>query len=143
MSEIDDGGAAFPQTQHINKTDTSVDYIGSVKMPNHRKLREEQEGPCSWVQRLVRRWRWTRRERDIIRNCGCVTYCPKCHDMLNDQAHWLASNGDGLGTYKCRLCGNVSEWHFGIAPVAVLIYSAHTKDTANATGHAAADNDQP
>ncbi len=101
------------------------------KMPNHRKLREEQEGLCSWVQRLVRRWRWARRERDIIRNCECVTYCPKCHDMLNDQAYWLASNGDGLGTYKCRLCGNVSEWHFGIAPVAVLIYSAHTKDTAN------------
>jgi len=96
------------------------------KMPNHRSLREEQEGPCSWVQRLVRRWRWTRRERDIIRNCGCVTYCPKCHDMLNDQAYWLASNGDGLGTYKCRLCGNVSEWYFGIAPVAVLVWSSHS-----------------
>jgi hypothetical protein len=59
--------------------------------------------------------------------------------MLNDQAYWLASNGDGLGTYKCRLCGNVSEWHlwhFGIAPVAVLIYSAHTKDAANETSSA-------
>lgn len=106
-------------------------------MPNHRKLREEQEGPCGWLPRLVRRWRWSRRERNIIRNCGCVTYCPKCHDMLNDQAYWLASNGDGLGTYKCRLCGNVSEWHFGIAPVAVLIYSSHTKDTAN--GHPCPD----
>ena len=52
--------------------------------------------------------------------------------MLNDQAYWLANNGEGLGTYKCRLCGNVSEWHFGIAPVAVLIYSAHAKDAANA-----------
>jgi hypothetical protein len=51
--------------------------------------------------------------------------------MLNDQAYWLASNGDGLGTYKCRLCGNVSEWHFGIIPGAMLIYSAHAKDTAN------------
>lgn len=30
MSKIDDGGQAFPQTQHLNKTDTSVDYIGSV-----------------------------------------------------------------------------------------------------------------
>lgn len=102
------------------------------KMPNHRKLREEQDGPCSWVQRLVRRWWWTRRERDIIQTCGCVTYCPKCHDMLNDQAYWLTSNGEGLGTYKCKLCGNVSEWHFGIIPGAMLIYSAHTKDTANA-----------
>jgi hypothetical protein len=51
--------------------------------------------------------------------------------MLNDQAYWLASNGEGLGTYKCSLCGNVSEWHFGIIPGAMLIYSAHTKDTAN------------
>ena len=58
--------------------------------------------------------------------------------MLNDQAYWLASNGDGLGTYKCRLCGNVSEWHFGIAPVAMLIYSAHTNDSANVPGVPAA-----
>jgi hypothetical protein len=49
--------------------------------------------------------------------------------MLNDQADWLASNGEGLGTYKCRLCRNVSEWHFGIAPVPIC--SAHTKDIAN------------
>jgi hypothetical protein len=46
--------------------------------------------------------------------------------MLNDQAYWLDSNGEGLGTYKCRLCGNVSEWHFGITPVAVLIWSSHS-----------------
>lgn len=25
-----DGGPAFPETKHINKTDTSIDYIGSV-----------------------------------------------------------------------------------------------------------------
>ncbi len=94
---------------------------------NHRQIREEQEGPCNWVTRMLRRWEWHKRERDIKRNCGCVTYCPKCHDMLNDQAHWLASNGDGLGTYKCRLCGNVSEWNFGITPGALLIWSSHTE----------------
>jgi hypothetical protein len=99
-------------------------------MQNHQKLREEQEGPCGWVTRLVRRWRWTRRERDIIRNCGCVTYCPKCHDMLNDQAYWLSSNGDGLGTYECRLCGNVSEWHFGVIPGAMPIWSSHSSANA-------------
>jgi hypothetical protein len=47
--------------------------------------------------------------------------------MLNDQAYWIASNGDGLGTYKCRLCGTVSEWHFGNIPGAMLIYSANTE----------------
>jgi hypothetical protein len=45
--------------------------------------------------------------------------------VMGDACAPLASNGDGLEAYKCRLCGNVSEWHFGIAPVAVLIYSAH------------------
>jgi hypothetical protein len=52
--------------------------------------------------------------------------------MLNDQAYWLASNGDGLGTYKCRLCGNVSEWHFGVIPGAMLIWSSHS--SANEEG---------
>ena len=98
-------------------------------MINHRQIREEQEGPCNWVTRMLRRWTWNKRERDIKRNCGCVTYCPKCHDMLNDQAYWLASNDDGLGTYKCRLCGNVSEWHFGIIPGVLLIWSSHTANT--------------
>jgi hypothetical protein len=63
--------------------------------------------------------------------------------MLNDQAYWLTSNGEGLGTYKCRLCGNVSEWHFGIAPVAVLVYSAHAKDTANDPAMPTASNGRP
>ena len=81
--------------------------------------------------RMVRRFRLRLREREIARNCGCVTYCPKCHDQLNDQAYWLASNGEGLGTYKCRVCGNVSEWHFGIAPVAVLLWSSHAKSSPN------------
>ena len=72
---------------------------------------------------LVSRFVLWRRERNIIRDCGCVTYCPKCKAPLNDQAYWLASNGEGLGTYKCKLCGNVSEWHFGIAPCPVLLYS--------------------
>ena len=30
MKVIDNGGSAFPVTQHLNKIPTSVDYIGSV-----------------------------------------------------------------------------------------------------------------
>lgn len=41
------------------------------------------------------------------------------------QAQWLASNGEGLETHKCRLCGNVSEWHFGCIHGGMLIHSAH------------------
>lgn len=94
-------------------------------MTSHRKLREKMEGKCGLLTRFIRRWKWSRRERDVIQTCGCVTYCPKCHDILNDQAYWLESNGEGLGTYKCRLCGNVSEWNFGIAPGPILIRSTH------------------
>ena len=77
----------------------------------------------SLLRQMVSRFVMRSRERGIIRDCGCVTYCPKCNDPLNDQAYWLASNGEGLGTYKCKVCGNVSEWRFGIAPCPVLIYS--------------------
>lgn len=93
------------------------------------KLKRLVRGIALW--RFVRRFRLRLREREIARNCGCVTYCPKCRDPLNDQAYWLASNGEGRGTYKCRVCGNVSEWHFGIAPVAVLLWSSHTKSSPN------------
>lgn len=77
------------------------------------------------IERWIALWKLKRRERRIMETCGCVTYCPKCKDPLNDQAHWLASNGEGRGTYRCSPCGNVSEWHFGIAPCPVLIHSAH------------------
>ncbi len=90
----------------------------------------------SWFRSKASAYLLRKRVSHIIKNCGCVVYCPKCRDPLNDQAYWLASNGEGLGTFKCRVCGNVSEFHFGIAPVAVLIHSSHTsgKKESNALG---------
>lgn len=26
------------------------------------------------------------RKNKVISKCGCVCYCPECHDILNDQA---------------------------------------------------------
>lgn len=75
----------------------------------------------SWIQRVFRRFQQWRRERQILSVCGCVAYCPKCKDPLNDQARWLDSNGEGRGIYQCAKCGHASEWHFGIAPVPVLL----------------------
>ena len=86
----------------------------------------KRSGIVVLLHSLVRRYLLWRRERRIIESCGCVTFCPKCKDPLNDQATWLASNGEGLGTYKCNKCGQVSEWHFGIAPVPVLLHPTNT-----------------
>ena len=53
-----------------------------------------------WVQRVVRRYRVWKRERDIILTCGCVCYCPHCGDPLNDRATWLDPNNEGHGRYQ-------------------------------------------
>lgn len=101
-------------------------------MKNSRLARYASiRSPQGFFGGLIQRFKWWRREAEIIHNCGCITYCPKCHDMLNDQAYWLDSSGEGRGTYKCKACGNVSEWDFGIAPVAVMIYSAHLRSELN------------
>lgn len=71
----------------------------------------------NWVSKF-RRWI---REKDILEACGAICYCPKCRDPLNDQARWVDPNDGGHGKYKCSKCGNVSEWHFGIAPVPICL----------------------
>jgi len=85
-----------------------------------------------YLASLLHKLRLARREHRIKQKCGCVTYCPKCRDPLNDQASWLASDGEGRGTYKCNKCGQVSEWHFGIAPVPLLLHPTRTQ-SARAT----------
>lgn len=68
-----------------------------------------------WWRRFVDR----RRSEKVLRECGCVCYCPKCKEPLNDNAdvHYSA---EGLVVYACRNCGQVSEWSFDIAPLPVL-----------------------
>lgn len=61
------------------------------------------------------------RKQKVMEECGCACRCPKCNDILNDQAVWVAdSTGDGHGEYICS-CGHVSEWHFGLAPIPILL----------------------
>lgn len=60
-------------------------------------------------------------EAEVLEACGCVCFCPKCHDILNDQAEWIPDEtDDGRGIYSCS-CGHQSDWHFGVAPVPVLL----------------------
>jgi hypothetical protein len=61
-------------------------------------------------------------ERDILKRCGCVCWCPKCSAILQDGADWGPSScEDGLGEYDCRSCGTISQWHFGIAPSPIML----------------------
>lgn len=57
----------------------------------------------------------------ILRQCGCVAYCPRCREPLNDQASWFDPDNDGHGCYQCSGCNRISEWHFGIAPGPVCL----------------------
>jgi hypothetical protein len=75
------------------------------------------------IHMLIKRWKAKRRERYILKMCGCIAYCPQCNEPLNDQALWFDANNDGHGYYQCSVCNKISEWHFGIAPVPFLLAS--------------------
>lgn len=71
------------------------------------------------------------REQKVMEECGCRCRCPNCNDILNDQAVWTNDpTDDGHGEYTCS-CGHVSEWHFGLAPIPILLdntnYGEHKK----------------
>lgn len=73
----------------------------------------------NWLKKLIARYRHWKREREVIDTCGCVTYCPHCGDILNDNSEWR-SGDDSTGTYRCKACDGVSTWYFG-APVPILV----------------------
>jgi len=58
-----------------------------------------------------------KREDKVLKDCGCSCKCPKCGDILNDQAECTDTD---LVRYICE-CGHKSEWNFDIAPVPVLM----------------------
>ena len=66
--------------------------------------------------RLKRWWR----ERKVLNECGCICYCPRCKDVLNDQAA-CGETTRGTVFYFCNSCGCLSEWSFDIAPCPLLL----------------------
>lgn len=82
----------------------------------------------AWLRRLVVRWREKRRERQVIEKCGCVCYCPKCKDILNDQADCTDTD---LVYYHCNTCGEDSRWTFDAAPCPILLSSHNSVDNRN------------
>lgn len=61
------------------------------------------------------------RERKILENCGNVCYCKNCHEPLNDNSECNMLSEDGLYEYTCAKCSTKSKFHFGIAPVPIMI----------------------
>ena len=46
-------------------------------------------------------------------------WCPNCsNDLVRDS---FLSENEGVVNYKCSWCGHESIWHFGIAPVPILL----------------------
>ena len=70
-----------------------------------------------WILALF----YKNRKTKVLNECGNVCHCPKCRDILNDQAEWIPFNDEGEGQYRCTKCNYKSTWHFGIAPVPIYI----------------------
>ena len=58
------------------------------------------------------------REERILKDYGCLCWCPVCKDPLNDQA---ACEDTDRVSYTCSKCGCKSEWNFELAPVPILM----------------------
>ena len=80
-----------------------------------------ERNEMNWLNNLIARYEQWQRERAVLDTCGCITYCPHCGDVLNDNSEWQSSD-DENGSYRCKKCDGVSTWHFG-APVPILVTS--------------------
>lgn len=61
-----------------------------------------------------------KREEYILKNCGCICYCSNCNEPLNDTAKCVEKE-IAIYEYHCNSCGHKSMFHFGIAPVPILL----------------------
>ncbi len=71
----------------------------------------------TYIRGLIEAHRLKKREDKVLKDCGCSCKCPKCGDILNDQAECTDTD---LVRYICG-CGHKSEWNFDIAPVPILM----------------------
>ena len=73
-------------------------------------------------------FKWFRdrkRKKEILKDCGCVCYCPKCKEMLNDRSECKEKDSSGIYEYTCSNCNYKAVFHFGIAPAPILIDGAN------------------
>lgn len=73
-----------------------------------------------WFWKLREKRDTKKRQSLILKECGCICFCPTCKDPLNDQAKWSYLNEDE-GVYSCSKCGDESLWNFNAIPGALYI----------------------
>ena len=60
------------------------------------------------------------RVEKIIQECGCVCYCPRCRNPLNDTSEMEAVDERGVYEYTCADCGEKSRFNFFVYGLPVL-----------------------
>lgn len=70
-----------------------------------------------WIRSWIEKRRLERRKIRSLRTCGNYCLCPRCGDVLNDQAECTDTD---LVRYVCG-CGHRSAFNFDVCPFPLLI----------------------
>jgi len=57
----------------------------------------------------------------ILAKNNYVCYCPKCHDILNDQAKLMQAKKENCIIYLCNNCDYNSVWNIGKSKIPTRI----------------------
>ena len=69
------------------------------------------------IKELLEHLRFEKRKKVSLDKCGNYCLCPRCGDILNDQAHCVDTD---LVRYVCG-CGCQSTFNFDIGPCPILV----------------------
>ena len=70
------------------------------------------------MKKWIANWKEKRREKRVLRDCGCFIKCLKCSDTQNDNAQCKKLD-DVRYEYTCGKCGNVAIALYGVFPLPV------------------------
>lgn len=75
---------------------------------------------CMFFPEIVKFFRPKSKEEKTLEECGCVTFCPHCNGILNNEGATWTQDETGLEIAVCSACGTKTTWEFG-APVPLLL----------------------
>ena len=73
-----------------------------------------------WLTKKLKGRRKRLYEESLLKKYGCVLYCYKCREVL-DQPVVEEDSKEGLYSYRCAHCGACCTFDFGNFPVPVKI----------------------
>jgi hypothetical protein len=71
------------------------------------------------IQKILQKIKRYFNTKRSIKHCGCACYCD-CGEVLNVTAECYQIN-DEIYKYTCKNCKSSSYFHYGIAPVPILL----------------------